>query len=105
MTEDELNRMEWMWAQGMPIRLIARQMGYSALYVTDVVRAFRYRFPKRRDDLTDEEWAPWIERIRSGELTPKDVREALDVCKETVRKRMRAAGIEPRRRYGQKGNC
>lgn len=104
MTPDELDRMERMWAQGMRVRQIARQVGYSSRHVMNVIGMHRYRFPRRRRELTDEEWAAWIERIRSGELTPKQVRDELGVCKESVRRRMRAAGIEPRRRYGQKGD-
>jgi IS30 family transposase len=95
MTPDELSEMERMWREGVPIRQIARALHYHHNTVDATARRDRERFPFRHRFLTDEEWAPWIERVRSGELTPKDVREALGVGRDSVRKRMRAEGIEP----------
>ena len=104
MTPEEIDEMERMWASGMSFKEMERRMGYATRTMADVMKAKRHRFPKRLPLLTDEEWSPWLKRIESGELTQTQVCAELGVCKETVRKRMRAAGIEPRRRYGQKGD-
>lgn len=70
MTEQELALLEQLWRGSMPIKQIARHMGYSVDTIRVNTGRHRERFPKRHKSFTQEERDQWADRVLSGELTP-----------------------------------
>lgn len=66
MTEDELRELDALWAGAMPIKQIARHMGYSADTISVNTARHRERFPKRRKSFTQDERDQWADRALGG---------------------------------------
>ena len=66
--------LERLWRGSMPIKQIARRMGYSVDTIRVNTGRHRERFPKRRKSFTQGERDQWADRVLSGEL------DAADVC-------------------------
>lgn len=79
MTNDELARMERMWAEGVPSKEIARELGYSDHTVRARACRDRARFPYRRREPTRVERETWVALMLSGDATPADAAAACGV--------------------------
>lgn len=66
MTEQELAVLERLWRGSMPIKQIARRMGYSADTIRVNTARHRERFPKRRKSFTQQERDQWADRVLCG---------------------------------------
>ena len=84
MTEQELREMERMWRGSMPIKQIARRMGYSVDTIRVNTGRHRERFPKRHKDFTQGERNMWADRVLSGELDAADVARRAEVAVSTI---------------------
>ena len=71
MTEDELREMGEMWRDGLSLKHIARELGYTPNYVSCVAMEHRDLCPHRRRWHSPEEHALWADRVLSGELTQR----------------------------------
>ena len=84
MTEDELRELGALWAGAMPIKQIARHMGYSVDTIRVNTRRHRERFPKRRKSFTQDERDQWADRCISGELTCAEAARRAEVAVSTI---------------------
>lgn len=92
MTEDELNQAEVFWKRKVPVKEIARRLGYSEQGLQYNLRKNRDRFPLRRVNRINEiesELDVWFDRILAGCMTIHDVATKFGVSDESVRKRLR----------------
>ena len=86
MTEAELRELDALWAGAMPIKQIARVMGYSPWTIGYTTRQRRGRYPLRRKSFTQSERDAWADRVLSGELTQREAARAAGVTEQTVYK-------------------
>ena len=95
MTEQELALLERLWRGSMPIKQIARHMGYSVDTIRVNTGRHRERFPKRRKSFTQKERDQWADRVLSGELDAADVARSAEVAVSTIHRwaRERRAAI------------
>ena len=92
MTEDELRQLDALWSGSMPIKQIARVMGYSPWTIGYVTRQRRGRYPLRRKSFTQLERDAWADRVLSGELRQCDAARMAGVTKQTIYKWARERG-------------
>lgn len=86
MTEAELRQLDALWAGALPIKQIARKMGYSIWTIGYVTRQRRGRYPLRRRSFTQDERDAWADRVISGELRTVDAARMAGVTEQTVYK-------------------
>lgn len=93
MTEAELRQLDALWAGALPIKQIARVMGYSPWTIGYTTRQRRGRYPLRRKSFTQDERDAWADRVLSGELRSCEAARMLGVSEQTIYnwKRRRAA--------------
>lgn len=92
MTEDELDQAEVLWRRKVPVKEIARQLGYSEQGLQYNLRKNRDRFPPRRVNRIkgiESKLGIWFDRILAGRVTIHDVATKFGVSDESVRKRLR----------------
>lgn len=92
MTEAELRQLDELWAGALPIKQIARVMGYSPWTIGYTTRQRRGRYPLRRKSFTQEERDQWADRVISGELRSVDAARAAGVSEQTIYKWARERG-------------
>lgn len=92
MTEKELALLEQLWRGSMPIKQIARKMGYCERTIIETTHRLRPMFPKRRKSFTREEHDMWADRVLSGELTRADVARLADINVSTITRWVRERG-------------
>jgi transposase len=83
MTEQELAVLERLWRGSMPIKQIARRMGYSADTIRVNTARHRERFPKRRKSFTQQERDQWADRALGG-MDAADVARSAEVAVSTI---------------------
>ena len=83
MTEQELALLERLWRGSMPIKQIARRMGYSADTIRVNTARHRERFPKRRKSFTQDERDQWADRVLGG-MDAADVARRAGVAVSTI---------------------
>ena len=88
MTDTELDEVERMWADGVPVADIASSMCYSESYIRHVACEHRDRLPYRSRSLPIETRKEWVSRIMAGDATVADAARELGVAKVTVRRWM-----------------
>lgn len=67
MTSEQLDRLEELWKQGVSVKNIARELGYSVPYVNAVIGGDRNRFPYRYPSYeAKESWRATYARRRNG---------------------------------------
>ena len=86
MTEAELRQLDELWAGAMPIKQIARVMGYSPWTIGYVTRQRRGRYPLRRRSFTQSERDMWADRVLSGELRQCEAARMAGVTEMTIYK-------------------
>ena len=86
MTEAELRELDALWAGSMPIKQIARVMGYSTWTIGYVTRQRRGRYPLRRKSFTQSERDAWADRVLSSELTQREAARMAGVTEQTIYK-------------------
>ena len=86
MTEAELRELDELWAGALPIKQIARKLGYSPWTIGYVTRQRRGRYPLRRKGFTQSERDAWADRVISGELRVADAARMAGVAEQTVYK-------------------
>ena len=86
MTEAELRQLDELWAGALPIKQIARVMGYSPWTIGYTTRQRRGRYPLRRKSFTQEERDQWADRVISGELRAVDAARMAHVSEQTIYK-------------------
>lgn len=86
MTEAELRELDALWAGSMPIKQIARLMGYSTWTIGYVTRQRRGRYPLRRRSFTQDERDAWADRVLSGELRTVDAARMAGASEQTIYK-------------------
>ncbi len=84
MTEQELRELDALWAGALPIKQIARKMGYSVDTIRVNTGRNRERFPKRRKDFTEDERDQWADRVLSGGMAASDVALRAGVATSTI---------------------
>ena len=84
MTEQELRELDALWAGAMPIKQIARRMGYSVDTIRVNTGRHRERFPKRRKSFTQGERYALADLYLSGELAAADVARRAEVAVSTI---------------------
>lgn len=89
MSPDELAEMERLWRGRIPVKEIARRLGFSHSHVLCVAARDRDRFPYRRVQTPDEIRELWVLRIRAGRATVNDACIATGANPVTVRKWLR----------------
>jgi len=92
MTEDELDQAEVLWRRKVPVKEIARRLGYSEQGLQYNLRKNRDRFPPRRVNRIkdiESELGIWFDRILAGRATIHDVATKFGVSDESVKKRLR----------------
>ena len=92
MTEAELRQLDELWAGAMPIKQIARVMGYSPWTIGYTTRQRRGRYPLRRKSFTQDERDAWADRVISGELRQCDAARMAGVTEQTIYKWARERG-------------
>lgn len=88
MTEDELRELDALWAGAMPIKQIARHMGYSADTIRVNTARHRERFPKRRKSFTQDERDQWADRALGG-MDAADAARRAGVAVSTINRWVR----------------
>lgn len=83
MTEDELRELDALWAGAMPIKQIARHMGYSVDTIRVNTARHRERFPKRRKSFTQDERDQWGDRVLGG-MDAADAARRAEVAVSTI---------------------
>lgn len=83
MTEQELAVLERLWRGSMPIKQIARRMGYSADTIRVNTARHRERFPKRRKSFTQQERDQWADRVLGG-MDAADAARRAEVAVSTI---------------------
>ena len=83
MTEQELALLERLWRGAMPIKQIARHMGYSADTIMVNTARHRERFPKRRKSFTQDERDQWADRVLGG-MDAADAARRAEVAVSTI---------------------
>ena len=83
MTEQELALLERLWRGSMPIKQIARRMGYSVDTIRANTRRHRERFPKRRKSFTQDERDQWADRVLGG-MDAAEVARRAEVAVSTI---------------------
>ena len=91
MTDDELDRMERLWREGMSSKGIASVMGYERQTILAVASRHRERFPYRYKPVDTERMAEWVGRCLRGEATQLQAARALGVSETTVWQHVRKA--------------
>lgn len=92
MTEAELRELDALWAGALPIKQIARVMGYSVWTIGYVTRQRRGRYPLRRKSFTQGERDAWADRVLSGELRSCEAARMAGVTEQTIRNWVREKG-------------
>ena len=92
MTEAELRQLDELWAGAMPIKQIARVMGYSPFTINYVTKTRRGRYPLRRKSFAQSERDAWADRVLSGELRQCDAARMAGVTEMTIYKWKRERG-------------
>lgn len=75
-----------MWADGVPLKQIANEIGYSFSALNKYACAHRDKFPMRKVLVpeNDSKRARWMLRLSAGRCTVGEVAEALGVTRRTV---------------------
>lgn len=89
MTPKELNEMERLWRGRIPVKEIARRLGFSRSHILYIASSNRDRFPYRRVQTPESIRETWVLRIRAGRATVEDACVATGVNPVTVRKWLR----------------
>ena len=82
-----------MWADGVPLKEIASEIGYSFSALNAYACDHRDKFPMRRVLVPENDGmrARWMLRLSAGRCTVDDVAKALGVSSQTVRRWARKA--------------
>jgi len=91
MTDAELDLLERMWSDGVSLKRIVNELGYSKARVNQVIASDRSRFPYRRMQTPVGLRDMWVDRLMSGTATRDDVADALGVHPATVSRWVRRA--------------
>ena len=83
MTEQELALLERLWRGSMPIKQIARHMGYSVDTIRVNTGRHRERFPKRRKSFTQGERDQWADHALGG-MDAADAARRAEVAVSTI---------------------
>ena len=75
--------LEQLWRGSMPIKQIARHMGYSADTIRVNTARHRERFPKRRKSFTQDERDQWADRALGG-MDAADAARRAEVAVSTI---------------------
>lgn len=85
MTERDLERIERLWADGVSMRVIADEMGYTAKAIYYHIRKDPERFPPRyAPPVPKSKRQLWVARIRAGRCTVGDAARATGVTHSQV---------------------
>ena len=90
MTEEELRELDVLWAGALPIKQIARKMGYSVDTIRVNTMKRRERFPKRRGDFTQGERDALADLYLLGEMAAAEVARSAGVATSTIHRWARA---------------
>ena len=89
MTEAELDRFELLWKRRIPVKQIAKELGYTPQTLNETASKNRERFPYRRNKIDDNRLSIWIERILAGRAGVAQTAKKLGISEDTVRIRLR----------------
>lgn len=84
MTDEEVAELTRMWAEGVPVKQIARKLNYQSSYINGFARVHRDILPSRHPIVPEDVQAVWVERIRSGECSKSAAARALGVARNTI---------------------
>ena len=89
MTDEQMGTLERLWADGVPIKAIARQMHLHPMYVQKVIASDRKRYPYRYTTTDRHVRSAAAAKVISGKSTPREMAETLGTSIETVRRWVR----------------
>lgn len=92
MTEQELDMLERLWNDGVAVKVIADELGYTVRTINYTVSKDRERFPlrqKRTDETPYQTRERWVARIRAGRATVAQAALATGVTQSQVYKWMK----------------
>ena len=86
LTDEKLERMRQLWAEGASAKRIAREVGLSTNYVVQIAIRDRESFPRRQGRDTHPDADLWLERIRTGRATQVRAAKELGVSVTTIKR-------------------
>lgn len=82
MSPDELDKMERMWHDRVPVGVIADELGYSTSTVERTARMMRKRFPSRKGMTPDE--LDELERLWRGKRKVREISDLMGYSVQVV---------------------
>lgn len=89
MTDDQLDTLELLWRNNIPVKRIAYMMGYCEGTIYHNLKKYRDRFPRRRHDPNPSHKELMVERVIAGRISIKEAAQKLGIHYEAMRKAVR----------------
>ena len=89
MTDDELDRLEELWLEGVKVSDIADKLGYSKSLVEKQVHRDRRRFPYRHNRINRRLLDMVVDMVMNGKVTVRNAAYSLGVCEDVIRRELR----------------